>query len=72
MHKDYKCVDQIVELAGKRALRVKLKTKEFGTMCSKSVVKELKDPASDCILWNSLANDLIDEYEDRLNHLANS
>ena len=69
--KDYRCFDNVVQIAGKRALQVQLKTSEFGMLSSRIVEREYIDDKSDHIIWDALANELIDEYEDRLSFLKN-
>lgn len=64
--KDYRCFDNVVQLAGKRALQVQLQTSEFGMLSSRIVEREYIDDKSDYIIWDALANELIDEYEERL------
>lgn len=67
--KDYHTVERVEELRGVEHLSVLLKTKEFGDMVSSRV----KSPGSQDLIgriYDSLAYDLIDEYEDRLKFRA--
>jgi hypothetical protein len=63
--KDYKCIDRVVELQGKYGLQVILQTKEFGDLSSR-IVNRTEDADLNVKLLDSLADDIIQEYEDRL------
>lgn len=64
--KDYQCKDTMSEIGGKQFLTVQLETKEFGKLESRMVARVINEKTADSIIWNSLADEIIDEYEDRL------
>lgn len=71
--KDYKFVDAIAYADGKRCLLTSLKTKQFGTIQSRIVVSPDQQAIGftftsiETKLLDSLADELIREYDDRLN-----